>query len=460
MRVLLFTLIGLFWLVSSAGADATPALLNPIERIAYSDDWRQQVTRTVQDGGSVFVVARIGSNACTSFKVSAQDAKRYVMLPTTIDIPSGRGGRTGAFYEALVPLNPISCQLSSYVLIDWRPQKTGMIEIQIDNTILIVDVHVTKPKTKTPRPFFVGITNNHLLRAHCGGYCRREGELGSAYGSLLTAHGIQPIQGWARLPPIRDGRLDLDAGKERGMSFRQLVMNVAISDRVGFPRAHHYKDKVAYLRALETTILAEGLQGHAWVYAVDEPRVSDALIDRLKPYRLFAPNVKIMVTTPYDRRLSPYIDIFAPVYNQVVTGKAEPARNSASEFWSYPSCMGSCGPRRQSNKPMQRKPGPDTGLTDFLIDRPATRLFQFFKDADALKLDAGLYYEATEPFRLIPSGMNLIQDPWNYGGNGDGLLIYPGRKGEYGLIKDQPLPSYRLKLIRYALQKWWGVFSN
>jgi hypothetical protein len=446
-------------LLASTAHARSPALLNPIERIAYSDDWRQQVVRSVETGGSVFVIARVGDHACKPIITSAPKIKRFAMLPTTIDVPSGRGGQTGDFYEALVPLNPVSCRLSQYILFDWKPTRSGLVTIEIDGTVLVVDVRVTKQRSRLARPFFVGITNNHLLRAHCDRYCPREGELGANYTSLLTSHGVQPIQGWARLPPIRNERLDLDAGEERGMSFRQLVMDVAIFGRIGFPRASHYKDPVAYLRALEATIHAEKLQGRAWVYAVDEPLINNRLIDKLKTYRLLAPSAKVMVTTPYSKALAPYIDIFAPVYNQVAKGLAPRPRIGSSEFWSYPSCMGSCGPRRQSGKVITRKPGPDTGMADFLIDRPAKRLFQFFKDADALKLDAGLYYEATEPFRLIPAGHDLIKDAWNYGGNGDGLLVYPGRAGEYGLIRDQPLPSFRLKLIRYALQRWWGVFA-
>lgn len=405
------------------------------------------------------MIARAGDHACKPIITSASEVKRYAILPTTIDVPSGRGGKTGEFYEALVPLNPVSCQLTPYILFDWTPAHSGLVTFEIDGTMLVVEVRVTKRRTRSRRPFYVGMTNNHLLRAHCDGYCPREGELGAAYTSLLTSHGVQPIQGWAGLPPIRNGRLDLDAGKERGMSFRQLVMDIAISGRIGFPRASHYKDPVAYLRALEATIHIEGLAGRAWVYAVDEPQITDRLIDKLQMYRLFAPSVKVMVTTPYSRKLAPYVDIFAPVYNQVAKGLAPRPTNSAFEFWSYPSCMGSCGPRRQSNKAIVRKAGPDTGMTDFLIDRPAKRLFQFFKDADDLKLDAGFYYEATEPFRLIPSGHDLIEDTWNYGGNGDGLLVYPGRNGELGLTTDQPLPSLRLKLIRHALQRWWGVFA-
>ena len=218
-----------------------------------------------------------------------------------------------------------------------------------------------------------------------------------------------------------------------------------------------YRDPVAYLRALQATVVREGLEGRAWVFAVDEPKVSQNLIDRLKMYRLFAPSVRVMVTTDYDPRLANYVDIFAPVYNRLFTDQGpDPAAYSGKSLWTYASCMGSCGPNRKRRIDAPKKPGPDTGLPDFLIDRPAERLFSFFRTVEETGMDGALYYEATEGYPLAARDLNLIEDPWNFGGNGDGLLFYPGRPGEFGLTAHQPLPSLRLKLIRYAIETWWS----
>ena len=102
-----------------------------------------------------------------------------------------------------------------------------------------------------------------------------------------------------------------------------------------------------------------------------------------------------------------------------------------------------------------RVPGPDTGLPDFLIDRPAERLFAYFRELEEIGSGAGLYYEATEGYKLVPLGVRLFTDPWNFGGNGDGLLVYPGRPREFGLNEDMALPSFRLKLIRHAIETYW-----
>src|SRR5581483_4938305 len=49
-------------------------------------------------------------------------------------------------------------------------------------------------------------------------------------------------------------------------------------------------------------------------------------------------------------------------------------------------------------------------------------------------------------------------DPWNnmyqFGGNGDGTLFYPGRPREIGGTKDIPIESIRLKLIREGLEDY------
>ncbi len=438
-------------MLTAQAVSAVPKLLHPVERIAYTTDWRTETARRVSPGDATFVIVRAGSSACVSVETSFP-AKTYAMAPTPISVPSGRGGKTGIFYEALIPLNPVSCKLSKYILVDWTPKAEGKYIFRVDGTPLRVNVAWRDQTKPIRRPFFIGIANSHLVKAHCFGYCRKEGELGQAYNRILTEHGLQPMQNWVRLPRLRDGRLDLDDGHETGTSFRQLVMIPAISGQIGFPRASRYNDPIAYLRALEATVSEEGLSGRAWVYAVDEPKVDGALKAMLKLYRLFAPSVRVMVTTPYRTDLADLVDIFAPVYNQLLNGHAA---SGGSETWSYASCMGSCGPRRRLNIEPARKPGPDTRLPDLLIDRPAERLFQFFRDADRLNLKAGLYYEATEGYQLAQHGHDLITDPWNYGGNGDGLLLYPGRPGEYGLTEHQPLPSMRLKLIRHALQRWW-----
>jgi len=432
------------------------AVLHPIERIAFSDDWRKRTTRTVKAGGFAFAILRHDGNPCADVRSTAPDTRFYVMAPLEITAPSSRGSRTGTYYEALLPRNAATCLQSRYVFAEWQPDRTGTVSFKLGEATLTVDVSVEGILRPPRRPFYIALTNSYLLKGHCATYCPREAELAHKYSRLLAAHGIRPMQNWIGVPSIKNGRLDLDRRMKRRMSFRQTTMAYAGNDPIGFPRMDHYRDKIAYLRALETTIQEERLLGRAWVYAVDEPKLTDKLINKLKLYKLFAPSVRIMVTTPHDPLLDPLVDTFAPVINHLVKGgERRPSAYAKKGLWSYASCMGSCGPNRKAALTAERRPGADTGLPDFLIDRPVLRLFAFFKTLDAMKADGALYYEAVEGYPLLRKGIDLMADTWNFGGNGDGLLLFPGRPGEFGLNKHQPIASLRLKLIRHAIERYW-----
>ena len=432
------------------------AVLHPVERIAYSGDWRHQTERKVRPGGHAFAILRTGPQSCESITATGANVKLFAMHPTEITAPSSEDGKIGTFYETLIPRNPKNCTLSRYVFAEWQPKESGPVVLALGGTKITVNVKIAGEKIAPTRRLMIATTNNYLIRGHCKQYCKREGELAHKYARALQAHLVQPIQNWVTSPPIRNGVLDLDFRQHKNWSFRQTTMQYAGDGMIGFPRARHYKDKIGYLRALETTILREGLEGRAWVYAVDEPKITEELFDELKLYRLFAPSALVMVTTGYDKRLEPLVDIFAPTINSLVSRKGPaPKAYSGKKLWSYASCMGSCGPNRAWKIDIPKLPGPDTELPDFLIDRSADRLFQYFQILAEIGTDGALYYEATEGYPLVRKGVDLIKDSWNFGGNGDGLLFYPGRPGEFGLTEHQPLPSLRLKLIRHAIESYW-----
>ncbi|MCR9257696.1 MAG: DUF4091 domain-containing protein [Alphaproteobacteria bacterium] len=427
----------------------SPALLHPVERIAYSDDWRLNTTREARPGEAVFVILRTGQDRCATITADRSGITYWQMLPMDLPVGSDENTAPGRFHEILAPRNQATCHLSRYVLAEWRVDGPSTVTLRHGGSGLVVRVE-NRAGPPPSRPFFIGLDNRGLLTAHCGGYCKREAELGRAYAALLIDHGLQPIRNWVVLPPVRKGLLDLDHGQSSGYSFRQMVLGSALYGEIGFPRAKLYQDPERYLRALERTVRSMGLVGRAWIYAADEPGDLDALRKELLLYDELAPSVRIMVTTPPDPRLNGLVDIHAPVYNTLIEGD-----DGGPNFWSYVSCMGSCGPNRAVRPHVEKTPGADTGEPDLLIDRPAGRLFRFFQEAEKRDLGAALYYAATEGYRLIPHGIDPFQDPWNFGGNGDGLLVFPGRPGMYGLKSDRPLPSFRLKLIRHAIQSYW-----
>ena len=83
-------------------------MLHPIERIAYSDDWRTETRRTVIGNGHAFAVLHLGVKRCASLDASVEGVAFFTFYPTRIKTPSYEGGKTGTFYEALVPRNSVS----------------------------------------------------------------------------------------------------------------------------------------------------------------------------------------------------------------------------------------------------------------------------------------------------------------------------------------------------------------
>ena len=336
-------------------------VLHPVERIAYSDDWRMETRRTVISNGHAFAILHLGVDRCAALDASVEGVAFFTFYPTRIKTPSYEGGNTGTFYDALVPRNPVSCDLSSYVFAEWKPGKSGDVRFRLGDQTVTVKIKLEKVFKTPERPLYIGVSNSFLIKGHCLGYCRREAELGRKYNAILRAHHIQPMQSWALFPPVRNGRLDLDAGRDGGLSFRDLA--TAPGDpMVGFPRATHYKDQVAYLKALEATVGEEALIGRAWVYVHDEPEDLASLRDELVLYRTHAPSVLTMVTTSFEESLASYVDIFAPALHQLRRGRGP---YTGHGLWPYVSCMGVMRPQHGDGSRVSQNPG--TGYRAFRL---------------------------------------------------------------------------------------------
>jgi len=463
VRIITFTcsiIVFASFFMTTRGESAYPQLVNQepsfphdfvvletIEQVAFSKDWRFKTQRTVPSGAHVMVIVGVGGKrACEPINVPISDATVFVILPTQISSPSSTATKPGTYYDILVPWNQTTCRLSAFRLIEWKPTRTGPVSLFTGNKEVRIDVLLRGHFTSASKSFHVGLSNSFLIKGHCKTYCPREAELGHKYKKLLQDHHITPIQSWVRVPPIIRGYLNLNDGRENGLSFWQLA-NDANQHFINFPRQTLYQNSQAYLQALERTVQKQNLIGRAWVYVRDEPQDFEALKKELLQYRKFAPSVLTMVTVPYGPDLKKLIDIFAP---NIAEWDRTESGYDGKLVWPYASCMGSCGPNRAYKNDMKRAPGPDVGRPDFLIDRPASRIQDYFNDLYRSNANSGLYYHGVEGHALYRKGIDILRDPWNFGGNGDGALLYPGRPNEFGLVEHSPLPSFRLKLIRQA----------
>lgn len=433
-----------------------PVVLSVLEQPALSHRWRfkQPATQVIPEGGYAMFIIRVPDRTrCEPIQTYWDGARAWVMLPVELDQGSDEEALAGRYYDALLPVNSESCQVSGLRLLEWKPNKEGNYTARIDGQSLKFNITFKGVFTGSHQSFYVGLNPSSLLKGHCRIYCKKEVELTQKYQRLLRDHHITPIQSWIRFPPVVDGRLNLNAFWDKGYSFNQVTPEVNDEmQKVIFPRYSHYPDAIGYLKALEVTISETYLQGRAWVYVDDEPSDFPALIEELKLYRQYAPSVKTMVTTAYRADLAPWVDIFSP---QLSLWHANEQGYTGKEVWPYPSCMRSCGPNRLYKPNAVKSPGPAAHVTDLLIDRSYKQLASFFESVAQTNSEGGLYYHAVEGYPLMRNHIDLFKDPWNFGGNGDGLLVYPGVPGRFGLTEHEALPSLRLKFIRHAIEQYW-----
>jgi Domain of unknown function (DUF4091) len=152
------------------------------------------------------------------------------------------------------------------------------------------------------------------------------------------------------------------------------------------------------------------------------------------------------------------IDIIVPVVNDLDPQGGSNQRSAYNAYlsdptkhiWWYQSCMsnmtcsnGNVGPRAAT-------------WPVYTIDSTPVRNRVFQWLAYLNQIEGELYYGADTCF--IASDGCITSDPWtnvyNFGGNGDGTLFYPGSVAKVGGTTPIPIPSVRLKHIRDGMQDY------
>lgn len=86
----------------------------------------------------------------------------------------------------------------------------------------------------------------------------------------------------------------------------------------------------------------------------------------------------------------------------------------------------------------------DTPWPDLMLDNPSVHPRTVGWMNDHYGTSGFLYYYTN----LAYYKGNPFSNQFDFGGNGDGNVFYPGRTGEFGLTKEQPIPSLRMKVFR------------
>ena len=216
---------------------------------------------------------------------------------------------------------------------------------------------------------------------------------------------------------------------------------------IGFPRVDREnvgsKESYEYLNALGNTLSSQLRSKKTMMYVWDEPQREEfpQLIKLLKGVRKHAPLIKNMVTTPYEKELEELVDIYAPVAEEIGgrfpgLDQYKKLQSQGKELWWYVSCMShGCNALQ------------DSGAPDLMIERPSVYVRSIGWIGALLGTDAFLYYHTNQAYQYYPK-RDPWKDVWDFSGNGDGTLTYPGRPGIFHIENHVPIGSLRLKLLR------------
>ncbi|HYG67269.1 MAG TPA: glycoside hydrolase domain-containing protein, partial [Anaeromyxobacteraceae bacterium] len=219
---------------------------------------------------------------------------------------------------------------------------------------------------------------------------------------------------------------------------------------------------------------AEYFRSRGWFdrlydYTCDEPPLTctwDEIKVRAKAVHDADPEFQTLVTTHVqladEKGVRDSIDIMVPVINfmddrpgQELAGDQTAAYGSflaqggQKELWTYQSCMShGCGGTVNFGNP-SASDHYYTGWPTYMIDSSAVRSraqewLSFLHGATG-----ELYWETTMAYTH-----DAWSNQWDFSGNGDGTLFYPGLPSRIGGQTDIPVASIRLKMIREGMEDY------
>lgn len=470
--LILFSVLGGFCLPTRS-AQATPMLVNGIDKpLGAKQPVLVENLNLFGSRGEVlnFLVKAPAQAGCLSPTLSGVEFvnSRIFHLPAIHTMhPSYPGAPVGAHLDPAIDLQlgkldctPESLALGNWFLVDLeisREAKPGNYQIALNLADSQAGISLTIWPMQMPEkpavPFYSELSTWFNLLGHYGKWANGEGDLAESYFIEMRKHRVLPLTAVISTPKIiREAGhpvLDLKHSPNAEQSFQRVnLSNRPAWAHIGFPTIPKEQaeapENAEYFTALENTVRQNGFAERSMIYLWDEPQPEEMPRLKLlaKTARQFSPSVKLMVTRTLEEDLKPLFDIFVPVMDHFedsrYAGEKEYRewQNQGGEFWWYVSCMShGCEALAESGRP------------DLVIDRPSAHVrviswLSLMKQANAF-----LYYIVNHGYQHYPK-----RDPWDslwdFSGNGDGTLFYPGRRGERGFRSELPIPSLRLKLLR------------
>jgi hypothetical protein len=385
------------------------------------------------------------------------------LLSFTTSKPSYRGAPVGTHWDPIVPRRRFCAPAGGELWIHGELEipataKRGTYagKLRAGGAELPVELRVWRMRMpeRPAVPLYSELTTWFLLLGHYGKWHDGEAELGRRYIERMLAHRIVPLKHWVRLPDLKGGAIDLRrvggaASRDAFASTVALTLPEWAYLSAPIPQPPKAGPAAeAYFGALQSALKTEGWLERSFFYLWDEPRKGDlpALTRLAESAKRAAPGVRRLVTTTWKPELEDLVDIFVPVMDQFdrkgfAPVSAYEARRGkpGKETWLYASCMShGCGN------------DVDSGSPDWVIDRPGAWIRSQGWIAMRYGVEALLYYSVNNFYPGFAKGRDPWRDLYDFSGNGDGTLFYPGRPGMHGLTEHGPVDSLRLKLWRQS----------
>ncbi len=214
----------------------------------------------------------------------------------------------------------------------------------------------------------------------------------------------------------------------------------------------------------------KGWMDRLFQYTCDEPPLTCAWGDisaRAGAAKAADPDFKTLVTTTIQEAdangVTGSIDFMVPVVNFMDNKPGDGDRfigdqrgaydgflsQGGKELWLYESCMShGCGGTVNMGSPNEFDQY-STGWPSYMIDAsaPRNRAMEWISFVE--QASGELYWESAFAFTH-----DAWSNQWDFSGNGDGTLFYPGTPSRIGGSTDIPVASLRLKMIREGMEDY------
>ncbi len=411
--------------------------------------------------------------------ISAANLWLYRVDVLDVTTPSGSIGTTGTWPDPLVPardelldeprrafpfdvaagttraiwgevLVPEDAPAGDYSGSIWIEGENFSAELPIELTVYGFALPSTPTLTTAFLAWLPNICLAHTGDAACGGW-NTAAQLAGRYAQLALDHritlsnvwvGRDHTQDWdgfdAHFGPLLDGTAPTRLSGAQ-MTTAQITGQRTVEKFRSW--ANHFRDKGWFSRLYD--------------YTADEPPYGSTFEEipgRARVARDADQDLAVLVTTNYANAAShgllDLLDVMAPVVNHLDTPEGGDQRPSYDGFleaggrlWLYQSCM--------SHGCSFGAPTPGVAWPSYMVDVSAAknRLMQWV--LWRYRIGGELYYE---------TALALSADPWSsvyqYSGNGDGTLFYPGTPARIGGAGHVPVASIRLKMIREGIEDY------